>query len=100
MSIRWLNRSGASFTMSSVKPRLSLWKTPAVSPRDRVSYVFASVRGREFMSISSPRCSFRNRRVSWMAVRVLRPRKSNFTSPTRSIGFIEYWVVISPVVWR
>ena len=31
----------------------------------------------------------------WISVSVLRPRKSIFRRPTRSISFIAHWVMIS-----
>jgi hypothetical protein len=45
---------------------------------------------------AAARCSLTSRTAVWITVRVLRPRKSNFTSPAFSASFIANWVTISP----
>ncbi len=76
-------------------PLDSSWKTLVVSPDWSSAKVAASSIGMRLMSKGS---STRSGRLSMsptamsMTVRVLRPRKSNFTSPADSTSFLSYWV--------
>ena len=85
---------GLSLRRSSFIPELSSWNTPFDSPLAMRLYVFSSARGNASISRSTSLFDLTNLTVLSMTVRVLRPRKSNFTSPIFSTSFIVYWVVI------
>ena len=92
MSSKW---SGLSFTRASRIADPSSWNTPVVSPRESISYVFASSIGMRSMSISIPRRL--NRSIaSPKIVRFRRPRKSILSSPSSATAFISYCVTVPP----
>ena len=73
---------------TSLIPVLSNWNIPMVSPVVKSSKVFTSSNG--IFSISKFSLFFLiNSIVFLMTVRVLRPRKSNFTNPASSDHFIS-----------
>ena len=75
-------------------PALSSWNTPWVSPAHSIRLTASSSSGIVSKSTVSPVLSLIKRRASSMTVRVRRPRKSIFSSPSSSTWFLSNWVVI------
>ena len=80
-------------------PGLSSWKTPAVLPQDSSAKVCASSSGMAPIENGSadPLRALIRRSACAIMVRVLRPRKSNFTKPTFSTSPIGNCVTTSSV---
>ena len=81
---------GFSPTHTLVMPLDSIWNTPAVCPREIMSYVSASSSG----ILSSAKSGSRSRTIftaSSSTVRFRRPRKSIFSSPSSSSVVMTYW---------
>ena len=80
--------------MRSLIPTDSSWKTAEVFPDARSSKTFGSSSLMEWMSIGSRSENERNLLISLTAlsitVKVLRPRKSNFTKPIVSTSSLSY----------
>ena len=91
MAIKSSNLSGITFIIVSFIPWPSNWKTPVVIPFFSILNVLLSSNG--ILSISISTFFFFNiLHVSFITVRVFRPKKSNFINPTFSTYFIEYCV--------
>ena len=93
-----LNSVGRICFSASRMPSDSSWKTPTESPRESISKVLASSSGIDSISTSSPRERRMMSTASSITSRLRSPRKSIFSRPISSIGFIEYWVTI--LYWR
>ena len=73
-------------------PSDSNWNTPTDSPRAIISNVARSSSGSAAIEGRSPADSSMIARQSSITSRLRSPRKSIFSSPISSIGFIEYCV--------
>ena len=76
-------------------PPESNWKTQAVRPERKSSYVGSSSSGRWSMSTATPRRSRTAATVASRMSSVMRPRKSILSSPIFSTAVMSNWVVIS-----
>ena len=93
---------GLSRLIRSFIPRDSNWNTAVVSALCRSSNVSASCKG--IVAISNSTSSFLLRSAlivvsaQSIMVRVLKPKKSNLTSPAASTSSLSYWVTrLAPV---
>ena len=77
-------QSGLSSFMNDVIPGDSNWNTPAVFPSPIMLYTFLSSKSILSKSISIPRFSLIILTASLITVKVLKPRKSIFRSPSSS----------------
>ncbi len=75
-------------------PRDSNWKMATVLPDENTLYEAGSSSGMAWMSNCGSPIARMCRSLSAMMVSVVRPRKSNFTSPAFSTSSLSNWLTV------